>query len=211
MAAAVTNLISSTITTLDAATPHYNAVKDDRDLREAFHEAGRCLPLVRQVLQTANARLAERNLAGDPQSAQSAQSAMNSMKECNAKAMILENIFKAVAQDTSTSTFERYRSAARLGGQGWTVEDWMMRMMNDVCALAENDAIRAQMEDQVKGLCDAIERLSKMEPSVPRSGGTFTLTGPGDQFNAPDGTQNISTGSGNQFPGAAFSGSVQFG
>ncbi|KAF6513697.1 hypothetical protein HZS61_007022 [Fusarium oxysporum f. sp. conglutinans] len=39
---------------------------------------------------------------------------------------------------------------------------------------------------------------------------SFNNYGPGDQFNAPHGTQNISKGSGNQFPGATFSGSVQF-
>ncbi|KAI6771494.1 hypothetical protein HG531_009119 [Fusarium graminearum] len=35
--------------------------------------------------------------------------------------------------------------------------------------------------------------------------------GSGDQLNAPGGTVNKSTGSGNQFPGAAFHGSVSFG
>ncbi|KAH7176287.1 Alpha/Beta hydrolase protein [Dactylonectria macrodidyma] len=40
---------------------------------------------------------------------------------------------------------------------------------------------------------------------------SFNCYGPGDQFNAPGGTQNISKGSGNQFPGATFSGTVQFG
>ncbi len=40
---------------------------------------------------------------------------------------------------------------------------------------------------------------------------SFNVYGPGDQFNALGGTQNISKGSGNQFPGATFSGSVQFG
>lgn len=35
--------------------------------------------------------------------------------------------------------------------------------------------------------------------------------GSGDQFNAPGGTQNISKGSGNHFPGANFSGNVTFG
>ncbi|KAJ5390821.1 nucleoside phosphorylase domain-containing protein [Penicillium cataractarum] len=40
---------------------------------------------------------------------------------------------------------------------------------------------------------------------------TFSNSGPGDQFNAPGGTQNISRGNGNQFPGATFHGPVQFG
>ncbi|KAH6681005.1 Alpha/Beta hydrolase protein, partial [Plectosphaerella plurivora] len=40
---------------------------------------------------------------------------------------------------------------------------------------------------------------------------SFHNYGPGNQFNAPGGTQNISNGSGAQFPGATFSGPVQFG
>ncbi|RKL08732.1 hypothetical protein BFJ70_g16745 [Fusarium oxysporum] len=39
---------------------------------------------------------------------------------------------------------------------------------------------------------------------------SFNNYGPGDQFNSPGGTQNISKGSGNQFTGATFSGTVQF-
>lgn len=37
---------------------------------------------------------------------------------------------------------------------------------------------------------------------------SFNNYGPGDQFNAPGGTQNISKGIGNQFPGATFSGTA---
>jgi hypothetical protein len=92
------------------------------------------------------------------------------------------------------------------------VEVLMMGMMNYVCVLAENDAIRAGLEDQVNALRGAIEQLSKMEPSVPNegSGNTFTHFGSGDMLNAPGGTVNKSTGSGNHFPGATFSGSVTF-
>lgn len=36
-------------------------------------------------------------------------------------------------------------------------------------------------------------------------------SGTGDQFNTPDGTQNISKGNGPQFPGAKFAGPVYFG
>ncbi|KJZ70321.1 hypothetical protein HIM_10289 [Hirsutella minnesotensis 3608] len=40
---------------------------------------------------------------------------------------------------------------------------------------------------------------------------SFSSYGPRIQFNAPGGTQNNNTGRGNQFPGARFSGPVQFG
>ncbi|KAM6512236.1 hypothetical protein FSOLCH5_009955 [Fusarium solani] len=207
MAATVVDLISSTITTLEAATHYYNVVKDDKGLREPFHESGRGLLLVGKALQTARTQLGGRNLAGDP------QSAMNSLEACNTNAEQSKSIFNAVAQAPEASRFEGYKEAVRQEGKGRTVEVLMMGMMNDVCALAENGAIRAGMEDQVNALRGAIEKLSKMEASVPNEGlgDTYNHYGSGDMLNAPGGTVNKSTGSGNHFPGATFSGSVSFG
>ncbi|KAH7176286.1 hypothetical protein EDB81DRAFT_34521 [Dactylonectria macrodidyma] len=206
MATTVAGLISSTITTLEVAAHHYNVVKDDKGLREAFHEAGRGLLLVGQGLQTTKAQLGGRNVAGD------LQSAMDSLKECNTNAELSKSIFKAVAQVPETSRFNSYKEAVRQEGKGRTVEALMMGMMNHVCALAENATIRAGMEDQVNGLRGAIEKLANMEDSVPNegSGHTFTHFGSGDMLNAPGGTVNKSAGSGNHFPGATFSGSVSF-
>ncbi|KAM4066693.1 hypothetical protein HRG_000752 [Hirsutella rhossiliensis] len=86
------------------------------------------------------------------------------MKERNTKAKMSENIFKAVPQapQPQTSRFEGYKAAARQEGQGRTVEVLVVGMMEDVCALAEipeNGAITPGMEDQVKGLHDAIDKL----------------------------------------------------
>ncbi|KAF6519505.1 hypothetical protein HZS61_017879 [Fusarium oxysporum f. sp. conglutinans] len=206
MAATVTDLISTTITNLEAATRHYSVVEGDKGLREAFHEAGRVLLLVGGTLQAAKTQLSGRDLAGDP------QSAMDSLKECSANAELSKNIFNAVAQAPETSRFERYKEVVRQEGKGRTVEVLMMGMMNGVRALAENGAIRAGMEDQINALRGAIEKLSKMEASVPdeRSSNIFAQYGSGDQLNAPGGTVNKSTGSGNHFPGATFSGPVTF-
>ncbi|KAF5966849.1 hypothetical protein FCOIX_12286 [Fusarium coicis] len=206
MATTVTALISSTITTLEAATDYYNVVKDDKVLCEPFHESGRGLLLVGKALQVAKTKLGGRDLAGDP------QSAMDSLKECNANAELSKNIFNAVAESPETSRFGRYKEVVRQEGKGRPVEVLMMGMMNYVCALAENGAIRAGMEDQINALRGAIEKLSKMEASVPdeRSSGTFAQYSSGDQLNAPGGTVNKSTGSGNHFPGATFSGPVTF-
>jgi hypothetical protein len=206
MATTVIALISSTIITLEAATDYYNTVKDDKVLYEPFHESGRGLLLVGKALQIAKTQLGGRDLAGDP------QSTMDSLKECNANAELSKNIFNAVAESPESSRFDRYKEVVKQEGKGRPVEVLMMGMMNYVCALAENGAIRAGMEDQVNALRGAVEKLSKMEASVPdeRSGNTFAQYGSGDQFNAPGGTVNKSTGSGNHFPGATFSGPVTF-
>ena len=203
----VNSLISSAIAILEATTKEYNIINDDKGLREAFHEAGRGLLLVQEALRTAETQLDIHGLAGDP------QSAMSSLEACNAKAKLSESIFKDVAQAPESSRFERYKAAVQQQGKEKTAEVLTLGMMKDVCDLAENDKIKATMRDQVKGLRNAIDKLSKMEPSVPNegSGNMFNSYGDSRQFNAPGGTQNNNTGSGNQFTGASFSGPVNFG
>lgn len=53
--------------------------------------------------------------------------------------------------------------------------------------------------------------LSSKEVQIEKSANSSSkLYGPGDHFSAPAGTQNISKGNGNHFPGTTFSGPVQF-
>jgi NACHT NTPase-like protein len=205
MASADVELITRIIATLGVATKHYNAVKDDKSLREAFHGAGRGLLLVQEALEATKPHLQGRQRAGDAQSAP--------LKACDVKAKLSEGIFKDVAQAPETSRFERYKAAVQQQGRGQSAEFLTIGMMRDVCNLAEESTIKAAMTERVKGLRDAIDKLSKMEPSIPNEGlgYAFNNFGPGDQFNAPYGTQNTTTGNGNQFPGASFSGPVSFG
>ncbi|RYP32080.1 hypothetical protein DL768_011151 [Monosporascus sp. mg162] len=203
----VNSLISDTIAVLETTTKHYNTVKDDKGLREAFHEAGRGVLLIERALQTTQGQLGGRNLAGDP------RSTICSLEACNIKAKLSESIFKEVAQAPEASRFERYKAAVQQQGKGKTAEVLTLGMMKDVCDLAENDTIKAAMEHQVAGLRDAIDKLSKMEPSVPNegSGNTFISNHDSRQYNAPGGTQHNNTGDGNQFPGASFSAPLYFG
>nr|AAS80313.1 SesA [Fusarium haematococcum] len=197
MEATVSELISSTIKSLEEGIRCHKDVEDDNGLREAFHEAGRGLSVVNQALQAAQG-----NSAREP------QSAMNPLRVCNTKANISASIFKAVAQAPKTSRFEGYKEAVRQEGNGQTVEVLVVGMMKDVCALAENFAI----QDQVKKLHETIEKLSAMKPSLPKEGPghTFTNIGNGNQYNATDGPQNINQG-GNQVTGGTFPGTVNFG
>ncbi len=202
MTVTVGNLIADMISAIEAAANYYTSVKDDRNLREAFHEAGRGQGLVRQALQAANSNLGDRKPT---------EKTAELVKACHAKAKLSEGIFKEVAQAPADSRFERYKEAVRQS-KGRTVEDLTVGMMKDMCELAEDDAMKAAMEDRVMELRDAMAKLSKMEPSVPteEAGHNFTNWGR-DQINAPSGTVNRSEGTGNHFPGATFSGSVSFG
>lgn len=203
MATARDDLVLSMITTLDAAVDHYKVVEDDKGLREAFHGSGRGLLLIRTALQQVRTQLGRRERTGD------FQRTLISLRECSTKGEASERIFKAVAQAPATSRLEEYKVAVRQEGKGRLVEELLVGMMAGVCAVVEDFAI----DDQVKVLRDAIEKLSQMEPSVPRegSGDIFTNYGSGDMLNAPYGKVNKSSGTGPQFPGATFSGSVSFG
>jgi hypothetical protein len=203
---AVINSISSTIITLKAIEEYYQIIKDDKGLREAFHEASRALHIVEEALQTAKTQLHRRSLA------ERSQSVMTSLKACNTKAKLFESILKIVSEAPETARFERYKAAVQQEGNGKTVEALAMAMMKDVCDVAENDTMKIGMEQHVKRLRDAINKLLKMEASVPNesSGNSFNAYNDSNQFNAIGGIQNNNTGSGHQFTGANFSGSVNF-
>jgi hypothetical protein len=201
------SLVSTTITTLSSAKNHYNIVKDDKRLPAAFHEAGQGLLLIEEALQRVEMQLNGCDIAGD------SKDTMSSLEACNSKAKLSESIFIDITQAQESERFEGYKVAVRGKGKGNTIEVLVIGIMNDVCDLAKDNAIELAMKPQVKPLREAIERLSKMEPSMPnkQSGNFFSSYGSGNQFNATGGTQNNNTGSGNQFPGANFSGTVHFG
>ena len=200
--AGINNWISSTIDIIKITTNAYNAVSDDEHLPGTFHEAGRGLVLIETALRTA-----QKQQGGD------LQHAVSSMEACNTKAKLSQGIFEDVAQAPEASRFERYKAAMRREGEENKVEVLVQGMMKDVSDLARDGVVGAAMKDQVKGLRDAIDRLSAMEPSVPNEhgGGSYVNHGSGNQFITRGGTQNNNTGSGNQFLGTTFTGSVSFG
>ncbi|KAF9784162.1 hypothetical protein IL306_008315 [Fusarium sp. DS 682] len=120
MATTITDLISSTIRTLEEGIRYHKDVEDDNGLREAFHEAGRGLLPVNQTLQAA-----QRNSVREP------QSAMNPLRVCNTKANISASIFEAVAQAPETSRFEGYKEAVRQEGKGQKVEVLVVKRLHE--------------------------------------------------------------------------------
>jgi len=169
-------LFADTINAVEAAATCYNFVRDDKSLRKAFDEAGRSQGLVRQALQAANSDLGDRKPT---------EKTAELDKACHAKAKLFESIFKEVAQAPEDSRFQRYKEVVR-EHKGSTVEVLIAGMMKDVCGLAEGDVMKVAMEDQVLDLRDAMAKLSKMEPSVPKKKATHDFTNRGrDHINAP--------------------------
>ncbi|KAI8674486.1 hypothetical protein NCS57_00346500 [Fusarium keratoplasticum] len=195
---AVTRCIKRTIEALSSAADEHGEVKEDTTLQKAFHEAGQTLPLIQQALEESRAELQGVT-----------QKTLESLQECYAKADICKAIFLAVAGAQPEKRQEAYKEAVQKRSKGRTVEQLVIGIATDVCGLGEILAIQKHVE----GLRGAIDRLSNMEPSLPKAktDGVFNHYGSGDQLNAPGGTVNKSTGSGNHFPGGSFFGSMTFG
>ncbi|KAM5431737.1 hypothetical protein MferCBS31731_007797 [Microsporum ferrugineum] len=204
----VPTLIMITIIPLNSATEWYNTVKDDKNLREAFHGAGQGVLLVKKALDATKTQPDGCSLSGEPASVRSL------LLACNAKSKLVESIFKEVALAPKDSRYDRYQAAVRREGKGDAVEALVGGMMEDVCDMVKGSTIEAAMESHVKELREAIEKLSNMEPSMPsepRQDSKYVHYGSGDQFNAPGGTQNKSSGNGNHFPGATITRNLNFG
>lgn len=63
------------------------------------------------------------------------------------------------------------------------IEVLITRIINDIYSLAKNNAIKAIIKDQVKGLRDAIAKLLTIKPFMEPfegSGNTFSYFGFGD-------------------------------
>jgi len=206
VSAGVARLLSNTLHALKAGRKHHQIVKDDKNLREPFHEAGRAIRIVEEALQTVRTEVDECDLAETP------QNAMIPLEACNTKAQLFGRIFQDVAQAPEAERFEHYKAAVQQQGNGQTVEALALEIMEDVCDLAENDTIKTEMEHHIGILREEIIKLSEMGSSVSnqRSGNTFNTHGNSRQFNAFGGTQYNNSGSGHQFSGATFSGPVNF-
>lgn len=195
---AVRRCISDIGDTLDTANSQYEAVKNEKSLQESFHEAGRTVPLIQQALQEAK-----------PDAARTTRNTISALRDCNTKAEVLRDMLEAVAEASETSRAEAYRAAVKQVSNGRTIEVLVLGVMADMCGLAEDLAI----EEKVEEIQVAMDKLSKMESSLPKaeSGNVFNHYGSGNQYNAPGGAQNVSKGNGNHFPGASFFGPTTFG
>ncbi|KAF5013621.1 hypothetical protein FDECE_382 [Fusarium decemcellulare] len=195
---------STSISALGEAKTSYEKVQNDKDLRTTFHEAGEGLATAFRVLTIVKKDHEEHDLIEDSKI----------MASLNTSSTSSKNMFKLVAETPQGSRFQEYQRAVREDGNGMKVEDLVVAVAKSVCDLAKNDATNPDMENDIKSLSAVIARLSKMEPSVPEDrfdGDTYNNFGSGDMLNAHHGSVNKSSGSGNHFPGATFSGSVSFG
>ncbi|KAL1964900.1 hypothetical protein VTN77DRAFT_6253 [Rasamsonia byssochlamydoides] len=200
--AEIIGLISSVVAILDAVKTVYESLKDTRGLPQAFREVDQRLPLVQDILRTAERQIND----GNPDE-ESCNAMKRAVELCRDKAERLETLFQKVALKSDASILERYRSAVRMLRKGNRVEVLMRGILEDVQLLAGDRAIKGATEAQVAKLGEAINDLSTISSSssLPDESSfhMYDNSGSGPQIiNSGTGIQNNNTGSGYQITGS---------
>ncbi|KAF3057658.1 hypothetical protein CFAM422_012273 [Trichoderma lentiforme] len=201
-----TNATISEITTLVAEDmTHYETVKEDHTLGNTFHETGRRLGLIKEVLGYFQTQQ-------PTDTAQAPTSADTLLRDCHNDAILSKNLFKQVSQ-VSPTRLQLYKDFLTANGGHNLVENLVLNLMQNICCLAKYYGVD---EEMLKGLRVAINELKGMKSSDPNMQNeavhSYFNSGSGPQFNASTlSTQNISTGSGTNFTGSNFHGTFIFG
>lgn len=193
---AVIGVIANDIAIVEATKKVYDAANDRSGLPTQFRDVASKLPLVNDILRTASqyVRTSGLDIIPDPFA--------STIKACDTKATQLQAIFKNVVPHENKTRLKRYYRAVRAIGKGGRVETWMKGMLEDLQLLSINHATKVVTEDQSKQLKEAIEVVSKLEPSVPdeefeKTGHIFNNYGSGPMNNPVGGKNFFVQGSGN--------------
>jgi hypothetical protein len=199
-ASLVLGIISSIISIIDATKQIYEAVEDEAGLPTNFKKSATKLPLISKLLEDA-----ERYV--ETSADESIKPAFTpTLEDCKLQAAQLQGLFKTVLPGEGASKWDRYVKAARTIGKGGRVESLIGGILNDLQLLATKfpQVTTARGKEH---LTNAIEEVSKMEPSLPdgfEQIPAYSHYGSGAQNNnTGSGTQNVNsnTGSGQQYIG----------
>jgi DNA-directed RNA polymerase subunit F len=176
-AAFIVGLISGVISIIDATKKIYDAAKDAEGQPEAFRQVAARLPLVIEILHSAEERARALN--------ETAQEALEHiLKSCKANAEKLQEIFQKVIRKNDDKWYDRYKKAVATVGKGAKVERLMGEILKGIqvitCEKLEGTATSAQ----IKELEEAIKEMKGMPSSLIDEAGTVAQThsGSGDNI-----------------------------
>jgi hypothetical protein len=160
----VVGLISGVISIIEATKTVYDAAKDAKGQPEAFRQVAARLPLIIEILHSAE----ERAQALD----ETAQEALEPILEsCKAKAENLKKIFQKVIRKDNDKWYDRYKKALSTLGNGDKVECLMEGILKDIQVLACERLKGTATETQVKEIEEAIKQMNEMPSSIPDEAG----------------------------------------
>ncbi|KAL6812522.1 hypothetical protein J3E69DRAFT_348832 [Trichoderma sp. SZMC 28015] len=199
-----TDSIAQIIMVAKAGISSYNIIKDDSNLGETFHKAGCGLQLIVDAL----------HIAEGQQYTEISSQAATSLESLLAGVKLAYAVFDEVSRAPANERFQVYKDCIDKKGKGNRVETLVSDVMSNICLLAEACEIEAGMRTQLKALRDATADLDQMDSSIPvnqdEAKHSFANLGPGNQYNAAGGTQNIVSGNSKQFTKSNFHGAVTF-
>ncbi|KAI5459654.1 hypothetical protein BGZ63DRAFT_388455 [Mariannaea sp. PMI_226] len=158
----VVGLIAAIIEITDSIVEVYAAIKDLRDLPNAFQEVNKRLPIVEIILQSARSHAEN---AADYE----AQALVSLLKSCKSKADQLLEIFKRIDDSKDKPVVSVYRKLVVKIGKKGRVEVLMTNILRDVETLTSYHVFRGSTKDQVEKVKEAILELAQVEPSMPDS------------------------------------------
>ncbi|OBT61413.1 hypothetical protein VE03_09507 [Pseudogymnoascus sp. 23342-1-I1] len=175
--------ISSIIKLVNATKQVYDTATNTEGLPEAFREVAGRLPIVINILGSANQCIDEGDVDED-----SCQGVKHVIEACEIKARKLNKLFCEVIPADGASGLKRYRKAVKAYGKGNEVENLMKGMLEDVQLLACERGFKTAINVRQVQVSKVIKEVSAVPSSVhgPALQGTgFTADnyGPGTQTN----------------------------
>jgi F0F1-type ATP synthase delta subunit len=171
----VIGLISGVISIIEATKTVYDAAKDAKGQPEAFRQVAARLPLVIEILRSAE----ERASALDETALEALE---HTLESCKAKAENLKKIFQKVIRKDDDKWYDRYKKALSTLGKGDKVECLMEGILKDIQLLACERLKGTATEAQVKEIEEAIKEMKEMPSSIPDEAGGQTHSGSGDNI-----------------------------
>jgi hypothetical protein len=198
----ILGVISSIVAIVDGTKQVFDGASNAQGLPEAFREVAGRLPIVREILGSA-----EKNIRDGHVDEATCKSMKPLIDRCKVSAETLDGIFQKVLPADDATRRVRYVSAAKTLGKGGRVETLMKGLLDDVLLIASKHGMETARSNQVEELKQAIEELSAINHSIPDSELDDTPITNNNFGNGPMTNNNVS---GNQKFQANFGSGEQF-
>lgn len=177
---AVIGGISAILSIADAIADIYKTIKDIDGLPEAFSVVNGRLPIVKNILKSAQQHI---DAARDEAVCKGIK---HIVEQCKTNADTLKDIFEKIKPDTGAGKIERYWKAVKAKGKGYEVEALMTSILVDIQLLNSQHGMNTATEDQQKEILAAIKKLSEVQLSISNSefhhtGVTMNQSGSGER------------------------------
>ncbi|RFU29019.1 hypothetical protein B7463_g7301, partial [Scytalidium lignicola] len=199
----VFGLISSVISIIEATINTYDIVKNENGQPEAFRRIAARLPLVRNILRTAEATttLDEARKTLEP-----------ILKDCTSKATALQKIFEDCIRNGDDKWRDRCKKVLDTLRNEDRVEFLMEGILKDIQLLADAKVMENATDAQMKEIQEAIKEMAKLLSSLQEERESIIQNhnGSGHNIGNTGGTQYNQIGSGDIYHNI-ISGNASFG